>query len=226
MNIPWCVVCAYLSLGLTGSYGGMFALFLYHFYNSSSFSKQQLTFGEQFTQVVSSIGGCGAIVFLKDATLSQFKLALFPILFIIFVLPFLSPGTSSVQTSSGSLKEYSFGLYFFIFLSIFLTVYHYYLTYFVFTQWISLKAFALVAFGHAYQYAATVDVISCMVILPGFVTLEFLSAMLSQNCRCCFAFFKVLLVFLIAAIFTIILSPGGLLAFFLAYREYFKTVSH
>ena len=221
------VVCGYLCLGLTGSYGGMFALFLCHLYNSNStsFSIQEPTVGQHFSQIISSIGGCIAIIFLGGATLTQLKMASLPILVIIFVLPFATPRTSSVNKSSSNPEKNLYALYFFIIFGLFLTLYHFYLTYLVLINWWSFKVLALVAFGHAYQYAITVDVISCMVILSAFITFElYLSELLKVDLRHGTVNWslKVLTVFLCMALLTLIISPGGVFALFLGFREHCK----
>ena len=108
-------------------------------------------------------------------------------------------------------------LYFLFSLGVYIAIHRLYMTYMLASEWMSVRTMLVVAFGYPYQYAISVDLICCCVISSVFAVLE-----LHVVNKLQFKFYavpKVLGLFLGVLLITVIISPGALLSFLLAYRK-------
>lgn len=221
MELRFHQILGYLVLGLTGSHGGVLALFLVHFYNAGSISPlvAKLTTGQFFAQGISTVLGCAAVVFLYDASVPQVRVTLLPFFVTTFLLPFALFPFQEKNPKAGTTTAL---LYFLISLSVFMMLHHFFMTYMVAFEWLNLKTIILVAFGHPYQHAVSVDLICCIVISSVFVQMELHELnklQLGFEFPCLNTILKVLVSFPCIVVVTFIISPGAMLLFFLAYRE-------
>ncbi len=227
MELRFYQILGYLGLGLTGSYGGALALFLVHFYNASSMSTlvAKLTTGQFSAQVISTVFGFVAVVYLHNASVAQVRTILLPFLVTTFLLPFALLSFQEKKPKSGKRVRL---LYFLISLGVFMALHHCKMTCMVALEWLNFDTIILVAFGYPYQFAISVDHICCIVITSVFVLLELHE---SNKLQVKFeypyhnAIFKVLASFLSIVLATFVISPGAMLSFILAYREILSSSS-
>lgn len=219
MELRFHHILGYLALGLTGSYGGVLALFLVHFYNANSFYPvvAKVTSVQFSAQVISTIFGCAAVVYLYFASVSQIKAILLPFFVTTYLLPFaLFPFQEGIPSNTCSTKT-SFS-YFLISLGGFIALHHLCMTYKVAHECMSFRTMLVVAFGHPYQRAITIDLICCTVISFVFVVLE-LHTIDKMRFVVNYSDLKGLAWFLFILVATLGLSPGAVLLFLFAYRE-------
>ena len=219
MELQFYQILGYIALGLTGSYGGVLALFLVHFYYASSRSPvvAKLTTAQLFTQVISTVLGCAAVLYLYDASVLQVRTMLLPFVFTAFLLPFVVILFQGQEPRRGTRVSL---LYFLIFLGIFMALHHVYMTLLVTLEWLKIRTLLLVAFGYPYQFSISVDLICCIVITSMFVLLELYE--LKPEFKHPYYYnviYKLLVPLFGIIVTTFVVSPGAMLLFVLAYRE-------
>ena len=219
MELRFYQIFGYLALGLTGSFAGALALFLVHFYYASMISppKAKLTTVQFYAQVISTVLGCAAVLYLYDASVPQVRTMVLPFVVTTFLLPFSLISFDKKESRSGTRVCL---LYFLITLGTFMAIHHGYMTLMVVLEWLQLRTLVLVAFGYPYQFAISVDLIGCIVITSIFVFLELhdLKSELAHH-HYYNVVYKLLLSFLVIVLTTFVISPGAMLSFVLAYRE-------
>ena len=219
MELQFYQILGYMALGLTGSYGGVLALFLVHFYYASSRSPlmAKLTTAQLFTQVVSTFLGCAAVLYLYDASVLQVRTTLLPLVVTAFLLPFVPILFQGQERRSGMRTSL---LYFLIFLGIFMALHHVYMTLMVALEWLMFRALLMVAFDYPYQFSISVDLICCIVITSIYVLLELNELKLEFKHPYYYTvIYKLLVPFFGIIATTFVISPGAMLLFVLAYRE-------
>ena len=220
MKLEFYHILGYLGLGLTCSYSSAFALFAVHFYNASSVCLvvPKLNNRQLLPQVISTILGCAGIVYLYNASISEMKATLFPLFITTFLLPFCYISSKEVKKPKDDANIYNFLISF----GVFTTLHHFVMTYMVANERWNIKTVNLAAFGYPYQYAISVDLISLTLILSIFILLELHELhkiQLDFSYLFCKAILKLLPCLLGLFVVTFLISPGAMLAFFLAYRE-------
>lgn len=213
-------ILGYLVLGLTGSHGGVFALFLVHFYNTSSTSPivAKFSMAQFIAQIISTVLGFVIVNYLYNASFLQVKEIILPFMVATFLLPSVSLLFEDKTAKSCTKTHLS---YFLISLGVVLTLHHFCVSCLVAYEWFSFDVIVLVAFGQTYQYAISVDLISCIVITSIFLVAE-LSNLNMIEIKFGYlgaTIMKALVLFPCSVLVTFLISPGAILSFVLAYRE-------
>lgn len=219
MELQFHHILGYLTLGLTASYGGILALFLVHFYNTSSTSPSiaKFTTAEFLMQIISTILGFFSIIYLYNASVHQVKGSAVPLMISTFLLPFVlflfkernPKGCTKIHIS-----------YFLISFGVLMMLHHFYVTCMVAYEWFSFSVMVLIVFGYPYQCAISVDLICCIVITSIFVLVE-LNNLNTVEIKFGYTqtILKALVSFLCTVLVIFLISPGAMLSFVLAYRE-------
>lgn len=207
-------VHGYITLAVTSSSAAAMALFIVQITNAKyrSQSLVNLGFHQTLAQLISTVACCSIVVFLSDATLFQVKLAFISLAVVIYLTPF------QWYTTSKEIKGWpkSWFILFLVFVGTFMMFHHFYLTFSLLIEWMNLNKISLVAFGYPHQFSVTVDLICSIATLAMSMLFEFCI----ENLK--FSFTMTLLtlfMFPLIILMAIVVLPGALFIYFLAYKE-------